>query len=361
MQSNLLLAQKKARTPVPARLLSLLLLAALLMGGCGEDEAKSPAPAGPHKTYQAGDCRLTMDVSASALTVAQTLHLQLIAEFPEGRDVIFPPLKDKLGEFTLDQRHTGERQLLPDGKTVRQTLSLTLVPALAGVYTIPPLELSFVANPAQDATAAAKKAIRTDELAITVTSVIPAAEKDPALRDIAGPHALTDPAKLLWQIALVVAAALLLAVGGYLLARKLRRHAASEPLLSPQERALRELERLLREDLISTGRHKEFYLGLSNLLRRYIEERFSLAAPERTTEEFLDELRTNPVLSEQHTLLLKEFLRHCDMVKFARYQPARPEVDASTAACRRFVEETPPQPAPTPEPSALPASSPTKS
>ena len=49
------------------------------------------------------------------------------------------------------------------------------------------------------------------------------------------------------------------------------------------------------------GRIKEFYERISNILRHYIEHRFDLHAPERTTEEFLYELNQLPVNEQDYT------------------------------------------------------------
>ena len=88
------------------------------------------------------------------------------------------------------------------------------------------------------------------------------------------------------------------------------------------------------------GEAKLFYLRLSNILRHYIEDRFGLRAPERTTEEFMDELRSADALEPTHKGLLNDFPRHCDMVKFAEHQPSTQEIDNIIAACRRFIDET---------------------
>jgi hypothetical protein len=45
---------------------------------------------------------------------------------------------------------------------------------------------------------------------------------------------------------------------------------------------------------------------------------------------------------------LGEFLNVCDMVKFARYEPGRPELEALHGSALRLIDETEPQPAPTP-------------
>ena len=59
-----------------------------------------------------------------------------------------------------------------------------------------------------------------------------------------------------------------------------------------------------------------------------------------TTEEFLGSLRESTVLSLDRKDLLKAFLNACDLVKFAKYTPARAEMESVFAAARKFIEDT---------------------
>jgi hypothetical protein len=61
------------------------------------------------------------------------------------------------------------------------------------------------------------------------------------------------------------------------------------------EIAYARLRALVKDDLIKAGKVKEVYERVSNILRHYIEHRFDLRAPERTTEEFLIELQWTDV------------------------------------------------------------------
>ncbi len=97
---------------------------------------------------------------------------------------------------------------------------------------------------------------------------------------------------------------------------------------------------LQAQNLPKLGKIKEYYFGLSDVVRRYIENRFNIKAPEMTTEEFLSFLRDSDTLSAAHKNLLKEFLSLCDIVKFARYGPTRQETDNSFNAAVKLVEET---------------------
>jgi hypothetical protein len=71
-----------------------------------------------------------------------------------------------------------------------------------------------------------------------------------------------------------------------------------------------------------------------------MENRFSLRAPEMTTEEFLIDLKNSDVLNEEQKSLIREFLSHCDMVKFARYLPGGSESESSYNSAERMIEQT---------------------
>jgi hypothetical protein len=79
---------------------------------------------------------------------------------------------------------------------------------------------------------------------------------------------------------------------------------------------------------------------VSDVTRVYLEERFNLHAPDRTTEEFLDELRNSSRLNEEHKALLENFLTKCDLVKFAREEPTEPELRGLLDAALRLIDET---------------------
>lgn len=100
----------------------------------------------------------------------------------------------------------------------------------------------------------------------------------------------------------------------------------------------------LAEALALIGNPKEFCILVSDTLRWYLEERFNFHAPERTTEEFLYELRGTDLLTPDQKESLMEFLNRCDLVKFARYEPGEPELRDLHHAAVRLVEETEPIP-----------------
>jgi hypothetical protein len=108
----------------------------------------------------------------------------------------------------------------------------------------------------------------------------------------------------------------------------------------PHVAAFRRMQELIDAKLIEKGLVKEFYVGLSDAVRRYIEDRFGLRAPERTTEEFLYEVSSGNSLQSRETEMLKRFLTHCDLVKFAKHEPSREEIQKSFDLAKEFVNNT---------------------
>jgi hypothetical protein len=170
--------------------------------------------------------------------------------------------------------------------------------------------------------------------ALTATNAI--AE---GLRDIKGPFVIpTDWAWLWWVLGILMVAALLAALLVFLRTR--RKQLETTPVIPPHIRARERLEKALA--LI--GQPKPFVIAVSDALRGYLEERFTFRAPERTTEEFLHELKRTELLLPDQKGSLGEFLQRCDLVKFARYEPAEAELRQLHAAAVQLVTETEPQP-----------------
>ena len=110
--------------------------------------------------------------------------------------------------------------------------------------------------------------------------------------------------------------------------------------IPPHERARRKLQ----EALDYFDRPKPFCILVSDAVRLYLEERFGLRAPERTTEEFLADLGRSVALADLQKVSLQEFLTACDMVKFAKYEPQRQELEFLYNSALRLIEETEPKP-----------------
>ena len=109
------------------------------------------------------------------------------------------------------------------------------------------------------------------------------------------------------------------------------------------ERYLQELRALDGKRLWQQGSHKEYQSSLTDLLRGYIEERYSIPALERTTDELIHELKVSPLDRDQQNQLAN-VLRLADMVKFAKALPAPAENEQMMTEAIRFIQQTAPLP-----------------
>ena len=127
-----------------------------------------------------------------------------------------------------------------------------------------------------------------------------------------------------------------------------RSPAAQIPVEPPVPAHVRAKE-MLEKALALIAHPKPFCTLVSDTVRTYLEERFDFHAPERTTEEFLHELRGTDLLSAEQKEKLGEFLKCCDLVKFAKYEPLEPEMRDLHGSAMRLVEETEPHEVQSPE------------
>lgn len=162
-----------------------------------------------------------------------------------------------------------------------------------------------------------------------------------ALRDIKPPVAI--PNVWLWVVIIAVSLALVALIIGLVLYFALRKkEAILPPPIPPHVRAKQKLQ----DALGLIAQPKPFCTLVSDTVRAYLEERFTFRAPERTTEEFLHELQATNLLLPDQKESLGEFLKRCDLVKFARYEPREVELRGLHDSAVRLVEETEPAPAP---------------
>jgi len=170
------------------------------------------------------------------------------------------------------------------------------------------------------------------------SSSTPAAD---VLRDIKPP--VEFPHTWLWFAlvagGLILLAAIIAVVLYFLLRRK---EIPAAPPIPAHVRAKQKLD----EALALIGQPKPFCTLVSNTVRFYLEERFTFRAPERTTEEFLYELQNTNLLLPDQKESLGEFLKRCDLVKFAQYEPRELELKDLHGSAVRLVEETEPAPVP---------------
>lgn len=140
---------------------------------------------------------------------------------------------------------------------------------------------------------------------------------------------------------------------GYRYWKKRQQKVAGEVYVPPARPAhtiaLEELALLKEKKLWQRGLIKQYYSEVTEIVRRYIENRFKLMALEQTTDEImygLKRLNVKPVACGK----VETLLHLGDLVKFAKYQPGVSEHEDMLSLAFDIVEATRPREAvPTPQ------------
>lgn len=299
----------------------------LLNAGCRR-EAGQPAQA------PAPPLRLHVTVDHPVITIGDLIKYTISVDAATNVVFAMPQFAENLGGFAISDWDKGSPSAGRDGR-VHHTQTYTLETYLTGLYEIPPAAVTYLDG-------GATNIIRSAPVCVEVKTVVSSEDDLAAIRDIKPPVELAEKRPMDWRLWLIgLCGALVLLYSLARLVRYLRaRAAAPKPPVPAHELAYAALRALHDAQLVEKGMIKEYYYRLSDILRHYIERRFGLRAPERTTEEFLSELRGNALLSSRYQELLEQFLTECDMVKFANFSAQAGDARRAHDVAVQFIEET---------------------
>ena len=265
---------------------------------------------------------------SSKVNIGDRINLTVDVENNSGYEVSFPEAPQSLGDFNFVGGHEVKNKLgLVDKSKYVYVVSIYTT----GTHVIPPIDIELKSRADQK-----WKTLQSPQVTMEVKSVLTGEEKD--IMDIKGLVFERTSMKLL--IFLLVGIVLGGAIFLFWKKKQEMGAKAEEELLLPHELAYRRLGELKALDLPEKGQIKEYYSVLSDIAREYLENRFSYRAPEMTTEEFLSFIKSSDELEKEHKELLKDFLLHCDMVKFAKYGPKPIEMLDSFKSAERLVDQT---------------------
>ena len=136
-------------------------------------------------------------------------------------------------------------------------------------------------------------------------------------------------------------AAALIALAVWLIVRASKRKAEA---LKPKDPAyivaLRELDKYRSDKYWAPDKQKAFYSGITDALKFYMDERFGVDAPEMTTAELFDALKSDKDITPEMYSSLKELFERADFVKFAKHIASEQENAAALPLAVRFVTTT---------------------
>ncbi|MEW6050576.1 MAG: hypothetical protein AB1644_05885 [Candidatus Zixiibacteriota bacterium] len=241
-----------------------------------------------------------------------------------------PPLGANLGAFDVKDYEPDVETKLPDGRIKSET-KFVLSTFTTGDYIIPPLPMMFELR---DST---RKVMLSEAVPIKVKSLLENAGDSMDIRPLKPQYEFK---RNLTPYYIAGAASLLLLVIAILVLRRLRKGkgvAEVIDLRAPWEIAFEKLAFLRESRLLDDGKHKQFYIELTEIIRAYLGRVYRVAVLDMTTEEFLSGCRD----MQQPTGLLEKtetLLHHADLVKFAKLQPEREQADEDFLLGHDIVE-----------------------
>jgi hypothetical protein len=280
---------------------------------------------------------VTAKLDTGAMLIGDHVGLTISFTGPAKAQVLWPFIPDTiLGNIQVIGRGKIDTAFSTDKLTATYKQFLNLTCYDSGFYNIPSIPFRFRNLPDTNQNMAL-----SDQLMLAVHTL--PVDTTKAIKPIKGIMKIPISFRemLPWILAGLALVAIILGVIWYI-----RKRRKNEPVfrlkprvvLSPQEKALQELEKLRVKKLWQSGKLKEYYTELTDILRVYIEDNFRVPAMEQTTSEIMDTLAALNEINQEPLSMLNQILSLADMVKFARGHPLPSENDQSLELGISFIQ-----------------------
>ena len=286
--------------------------------------------------------KAVLSLDTSSIRIGERVQLRINATLPKATKIYWPSLADTLtasveiaSKSKIDTSNTSRKEFV----NYSQTLSITSFDT--GFHYIPPVTILY--SYAGDTT---RHELVSEGIYLKVRTV--AVDTTQAIKDIKGPiQAPITFSELAPYFGVALVIVMIIALVWYYFWRK-RLNKPLFPVITrpagpPWEDALQSLDVLDDKKLWQSGKIKEYYSELTDILRRYLQQQHSIDAMEMVTSEILesyDQAGLNPGSRK----LLDQVLTQADYAKFAKAIPQNRENEMSMTWSKQFVHETKPVP-----------------
>lgn len=275
-------------------------------------------------------------LQAYTIKIGDQTKLFLSVHQPAKEKVTFPKLVDTI---------TGKIQIVSIGKldtvfdtsdhsrlTITQSIVITCFDE--GTYKIPPFTFTTSGGP-----------LTTGELTLQVQTV--KVDTTKAIYDIKQPiavsYSLWDWLKDHWVLVLLGLIVVALIVGLIWWLKNRPKDVpiirVIKPVIPIHTIALNKLQELRDKKLWQNNQVKQYHIELSDVLREYLEKRYTIKTHEKTTDEIFDSLRYVEI-TDANRNKLRQILVLADLVKFAKENPIPAENEQSMDSAINFVTTT---------------------
>lgn len=279
-----------------------------------------------------------MKTDSSAIMLGDQIGLELGVKLPEKAQVQWPLITDTItSHIDVVKQNNIDTTINADQKILTQRLIITSFDS--GYFELPPVH--FIYRMPGDTTLY-NVGTGSIYLQVYVPEVDTAQPFKAIVAPIDEPYTLGEI--LPWVLlGLAVIAGIIFLIVWWNRRRKNQPLFKSKPkpLLPPDVEAINKLEDIRLARIWQSGKVKQYFSSLTDVMRNYLKRRYGFDATEMTTDEIMDELKnhlSNPGAIEK----LKGMMQLADLVKFAKAQPTPLENDLSLDHCLDFVKETRP-------------------
>ena len=262
-------------------------------------------------------------IDSIQMLIGQQVHVTLTATTPVDATVVFPTYKSR--------EQLEKKETMDGGQRLSRIYTLTSFDG--NLYYLPPFKVKVNGKEYQSKSLA----LKVMEVDVDTTKM----NQFFGPKDVQdNPFQWSDWSLVFWLSVLLL---VLLGVAAYLYVR-LR---DNKPLIKsfklvkrllPHQKAMKEIEQIKADKMVSSENQKEYYTKLTDTLRRYIEERYKFSAMEMTSSEIIERLTQD---GDQKSLdELRQLFTTADLVKFAKYSTLINENDMNLVNAIEFINQT---------------------
>ncbi|MBR1547082.1 MAG: hypothetical protein IJ633_09900 [Prevotella sp.] len=273
-------------------------------------------------------------IDSIQMFIGQQVHVTVTATAPANAKVVFPTYKPREQMVQgVEILAISEEQSKEVDHGRQSTRVYTLTSFDGNLYYLPPFKVKVDGKTYQSKSLA----LKVMEVDVDTTKM----NQFYGPKDVQdNPFLWSDWSLVFWLSVLLL---LLLSAASYLYVR-LR---DNKPLIKsfklvkrllPHQKAMREIEQIKADKMVSSENQKEYYTKLTDTLRRYIEERYKFSAMEMTSTEIIERLTQD---GDQKSLdELRQLFTTADLVKFAKYSTLINENDMNLVNAIEFINQT---------------------
>ena len=289
----------------------------------------------------AGNTRIDVKLDSAKVLMGKTTKLHINITQDKGLNGLLSNIVADTLSSVVEIADKGKNDTTAlDNNRLQIKRDLTLQAFEPGTYQLPPI-IYIVGN----------DTLKSDQLTLTVDSI--QVDTNGNIKDYK--PIINEPFKLLdmvpnaisnywwaWLIGIALIAAALYAYFKWF-KKGINPLKPVKKRLPPYEEAMINLENLKKQNLWQNGQEKEYYTGLTDILRVYIDRRFGINAVEMTSTEIMEKIKQNKdahIANDQ----LNNVLEIADFVKFANMHTLADDNELSFQRAVNFVEQTKPVP-----------------